>query len=48
MIAKLIEISRQLGFKDLEARLLTINATLNNGQAELIVPLVGEFSLHYS
>ena len=44
MIAKLIEISRQLGFKDLEARLLTIDATLNNGQAELIVPLVGEFS----
>lgn len=44
MIEKLIEISRQLGFKDLEARLLTINATLNNGQAELVVPLVGEFS----
>lgn len=44
MIAKLIDISRQLGFKDLEGRLLTIDATLNNGQAELIVPLVGEFS----
>ena len=44
MIEKLIEISRQLGFKDLENRLLIINATLNNGQAELIVPLVGEFS----
>ena len=44
MIEKLIEISRQLGFKDLEDRLLIINATLNNGQAELIVPLVGEFS----
>lgn len=44
MITKLIDISRQLGFKDLEGRLLTIDATLNNGQAELIVPLVGEFS----
>lgn len=44
MIDKLIDISRQLGFKDLEDRLLTIDATLNNGQAELIVPLVGEFS----
>ena len=44
MIAKLIDISRQLGFKDLEGRLLTIDATFNNGQAELIVPLVGEFS----
>lgn len=44
MIKKLIEISQQLGFKDLEDRLLIINDTLNNGQAELIVPLVGEFS----
>ena len=44
MITKLIDISRQLGFKDLEGRLLTIDATLNNGQAELIVPLIGEFS----
>lgn len=44
MTDKLIEISRQLGFKDLEDRLLTIDASLNNGQAELIVPLVGEFS----
>lgn len=44
MTQKLIEISRQLGFKDLENRLLAIDATLNNGQAELIVPLVGEFS----
>lgn len=44
MTDKLIEISRQLGFKDLEDRLLSIDATLNNGQAELIVPLVGEFS----
>lgn len=44
MIAKLLYISRQLGFKDLEDRLQTIEDTLNNGQAELIVPLVGEFS----
>lgn len=44
MIEKLIEISRQLGFNDLEDRLLTIESMLNNGQAELIVPLVGEFS----
>lgn len=44
MIAKLIEISHQLNFNDLEDRLWAIDATLNNGQAELIVPLVGEFS----
>lgn len=44
MTTKLIDISRQLGFKDLEERLLVIESTLNNGQAELIVPLVGEFS----
>lgn len=44
MIKELIEFSRQLGFKDLENQLLTIESTLNNGQAELIVPLVGEFS----
>lgn len=44
MVTKLIDISRQLGFKDLEDRLLAISATLNNGQAELIVPVVGEFS----
>ena len=44
MVNKLIEISHQLSFNDLEERLLTINASLNNGQAELIVPLVGEFS----
>lgn len=44
MIQKLIEISNQLGFNDLGTRLLKIDATLNNGQAELIVPLVGEFS----
>ena len=44
MIDKLINISRQLGFKDLEDRLLSINSTMNNGNAELIVPLVGEFS----
>ncbi|MDE5608737.1 MAG: dynamin family protein [Muribaculaceae bacterium] len=44
MTEKLIEISRKLGFKDLEERLAAINATMSNGQAELIVPLVGEFS----
>ncbi len=44
MIDRLIDISRQAGFKDLEGRLLAIESTLNNGQAELIVPLVGEFS----
>lgn len=44
MITKLIDISRKLGFKDLEDRLLKIDANLNNGQAELIIPLVGEFS----
>lgn len=44
MIDILIDISRQLGFKDLEDRLLRINSTMNNGNAELIIPLVGEFS----
>lgn len=44
MINQLIEISRKLAFKDLEDRLKAIDTTLNNGQAELIVPLVGEFS----
>lgn len=44
MITKLIDISRQLGFKDLEDKLVKIDANLNNGQAELIIPLVGEFS----
>lgn len=44
MLQKLINISRQLEFADLEKRLLIIESTLNNGQAELIVPLVGEFS----
>lgn len=44
MLQKLIEISHKLEFADLEKRLLTIESTLNNGQAELIVPLVGEFS----
>lgn len=44
MTEKLLEISRKLGFKDLEKRLVAIASTLDNGQAELIVPLVGEFS----
>lgn len=44
MIEKLIEIAQKLGFKDLETRLEAIQATLSNGKAELIVPLVGEFS----
>lgn len=41
---KLLEISRQLGFTDFEERLSAIADTLNNGQAELVVTLVGEFS----
>lgn len=44
MLHKLIDISRQLEFTDHEKRLLTIESTLNNGHAELIVPLVGEFN----
>lgn len=44
MIEKLINVARQLEFKDLEKRLLAIDSTMNNGNAELIVPLVGEFS----
>lgn len=44
MTEKLIDIAHHLEFKDLEDRLLAINSTLNNGNAELIVPLVGEFS----
>lgn len=44
MLESLLDIARQLDFKDIEARLMAIDATLNNGKAELIVPLVGEFS----
>lgn len=44
MIETLTNISHQLGFKDLEERLKIISSTMNNGSAELIVPLVGEFS----
>lgn len=44
MVNKLIEIANTLGFKDLEVRLTAISESLNNGHAELTVPLVGEFS----
>lgn len=44
MLESLLDIARQLDFKDIEARLMAIDATLNNGKAELIVPFVGEFS----
>lgn len=44
MLESLLEIARQLDFKDIEAKLMAIESTLNNGKAELIVPLVGEFS----
>lgn len=44
MISKLLEISCQLGFSDLDERLMAIESTMNNGKAELVVPLVGEFS----
>ena len=44
MLESLLDIARQLDFKDIEARLMAIDSTLNNGKAELIVPLVGEFS----
>lgn len=44
MLDKLINFSKELGFNDFESRLNQISSTLNNGNAELIIPLVGEFS----
>lgn len=44
MIDKLLQYSRELAFGDIEARLLQISSVLHDGDAELIVPLVGEFS----
>lgn len=44
MLDKLTTYSKELGFNDIESRLNKIASTLNNGNAELIIPLVGEFS----
>lgn len=41
---KLLTFSKELGFKDLESRLEKISGIVSNGNADLIIPLVGEFS----